>query len=67
MLPPLLQEKGLHLQHPFGKHAFIILLNHDGSNVPNGAEVVRLIREAGYILPETKEEMNMARCYVSWQ
>jgi len=65
MLPPLLQEKGLQ-QHPFGKHAFVIILNHDGSNVPNGAEVVRLVREAGYILPETKEAMNMARCQVGW-
>jgi len=58
MLPPLLQEKGLDFQ--YGKKAFIIVLRHDGSNVPNGAEVVRLIREAGYIHPETEEAMTFA-------
>ena len=64
MLPPILQEKGLHFR--YGKYAFIIILKHDGSNVPNGAEVVRLIREAGYIHPETKEAMNMAIFEATW-
>jgi hypothetical protein len=47
MLPLLLQEK-LH----FEEDTFTGALSHDGSGIPNGAEVLRLLSEAGYKLPK---------------